>query len=96
MTSKITRINVDISDKTGRDIYMTVSRIRDAPAFVSDILVLQGTYTTKNTQDLRNSSFTKISDVTYPFRARFTFNDGEIAEILLNEKALYDVRVNLN
>ncbi|MEO5985285.1 MAG: hypothetical protein ABIP80_07235 [Ferruginibacter sp.] len=95
MTSRVSKINCRLSDKHGEDINFNVSAITSGVFTISDISIITGTYYRKNLQSLTNSSVTRIQQVTFPFRAIFTFNNGETTEIIFNEKGDYDVDVQL-
>jgi hypothetical protein len=95
MTGKVNRVNVRLSDKKGDNIFITISKIGDAIISVSDIVPLNGEFYRHNTQIMTNMSVTKIQQVTFPFRAIFTFNNGENMEIIFNEKGNYDVEVQV-
>jgi len=95
MSSRISKINCRLSDNQGKDIIINVSSITSGVFTISDINVINGTFYQNNTQTLTNASVLRIQQVTFPFRAIFTFNTGETAEILFNEKGNYDVDVQL-
>jgi hypothetical protein len=93
MTSRITRVNCQISDKNGNDITFTISKIGNGITRIRDIIPLTGTYYNKNAQVMSNASVTRIKQVTFPFKAIFALDNGETVEILFNEKADYEVNI---
>lgn len=95
MSSRINKVNCRISNKGGQDININVSKISAGLATVNDIAIINGTFYRHNTQAMTNMTLTRIQQVTFPFRAIFTFNTGEITEIIFNENGDYDVEIQL-
>ena len=94
-TSKVNKINCRITEKGRDNIIFTVSRLTDVPVAVSDIQVIKGTFYNNNTQKMGNQSMTTLNRVTFPFQAIITYTSGDRTEILFNEKADYDVTVDV-
>jgi hypothetical protein len=99
MSSRINRVNCTLIDKRGSDITITVHQMTSSAnrawlAAVNGINVLKGNFYAQNTQRLTNSTVTKISNVTFPFRANFSIS-SETTDILFNEKGSYDVYVDI-
>ena len=94
-SSGISRVNCTIADKKGRGIELNVSRTGGGAMPISDIQILSGTYLYKNTIITSIASITKLGQVAFPFRAIFTFNNGATIEIIFNEKAKYDVNIEV-
>jgi hypothetical protein len=44
---------------------------------------------------MSNVTVTRIKDVTFPFSAIFTLSTGDTVQILFNEKADYDVEIQV-
>lgn len=101
-TSKINKVDCRMTDAKGEDIFITfhqnVAResISSSPQVpvVSNISTILGTFYSKNSQVLTNSSITRIQQVTFPFRVILFFSNGENTEILFNEKGNYDVYID--
>lgn len=94
-SSRVTKVDCNISDKKGEDIIITVHQLRSGGASITNITTITGTFYTKNTQGMTNATLTRIQQVTFPFRAIFTISNGESAEILFNEKGGYDVYIDV-
>ena len=60
---------------------------------ISSIEVLAGQYISQNSSSTNNSTYVQVQQIIFPFRARFVFSNGEMAEISFNEKANYDVSI---
>jgi hypothetical protein len=58
--------------------------------------VLLGTFETKNTQNMSNSSLTRYQQVRFPFKVRITFAGNQTADFEFHEPGDYDVSVNLS
>ncbi len=103
-TSRITKVDCRITDLKGEDIIITyhqsvvsssMTTATQLPV-ISSISNLLGSFYTKNSQVLTNSSITRIQQVIFPYRAIFFLSNGENAEILFNEKGNYDVYIESN
>ncbi|MEO6489879.1 MAG: hypothetical protein ABIO04_08080 [Ferruginibacter sp.] len=99
-SSRIIKINCSLVSKRGEDINITMHQLSNpsrglTELRVSNIIVLAGSYFSKTDQSMYNSSTTRFKQVVFPFRAIFTLNNGEIAEILFNEKGNYEVYVDM-
>jgi hypothetical protein len=94
-SSRVTKVDCNISDKKGEDILITVHQLRSGGASITNITTISGTFYTKNTQGMTNATLTRVQQVTFPFRAIFTISNGESAEILFNEKGGYDVYIDV-
>lgn len=95
MTSRVSKVNCRISDKQGHDININITKIGGGIVAISDIVVLNGTFYKQHSQSMTHMSVTRVQQVTFPFRAIFTFATGETTEILFNEKGDYDVDVEV-
>ena len=94
-TTRVLKVDCSLTDKKGEDIFITVHQLKSGGAIISNVSTITGTYYTKNNQVLTNTTLTKVQQVTFPFRAIFSFSNGESVEILFNEKGNYDVYVDL-
>jgi hypothetical protein len=100
MSSRVNRVNCSVVDKKGKDITITVHSLFDNTPnnagylAISSVSVFQGRYYSMETQKLTNRNVTRMLDVVFPFRAKFTVGAGE-TEILFNEKAAYDVNIDV-
>lgn len=94
-TGKVTRVNCRISNKKGDDITFNVNKISEGLVSISDVYVLSGTYYNKNAQRMGNISVLTLKQVTFPFNAIFTLENGETVQILFNEKADYEVEIQV-
>lgn len=91
--SRISKVDCRLSEKGGEEIQFRISVVGGGPASLTQIVPTAGTYLKQNTQMMNSMSITRIQQVVYPFRAIFTFSNGDNIEILFNEKANYDVDV---
>ena len=100
-SSKVNRAEVSISNK-GKNVEgsvtLTASQLSGADGntghvipTVTDISIIAGQYLSKSSNSLSNSSVLKIRQLIFPFRARFTFSNGEMVDITFNEQADYEV-----
>lgn len=94
-TSRVNKVNCYLLDNKGEDITITVRKVTGGLQVISNITTVTGTFYSQNTQELTNTSVTKIQDVTFPFRAIFTLSSGDNVEILFNEKGDYDVTIDV-
>lgn len=102
-TSHISKVDCHYIDGKTRNITIEVHMVSNSNninnigsiAAISDIATITGTFYTRQTQIMANRSITYIKDVTYPFRALFTLNTGDIAEVIFNETGEYSVAINL-
>jgi len=103
-SGRVNKVECSLTDKKGQDIFITIHRKSGGGAVqtgstatpvVNDVQHVSGTFYTRSNQVMTNSSMTRIQQVVFPFRAIFTFSNGESAEILFNEKGNYDVYVDL-
>lgn len=94
-TSRVNKVEVQVVQrkKTGGTINITSNSQTGIGPIVTDIVVLGGQYVNKNIQSMANSGIARISQLIFPFRARFNFSNGEMAEILFNEEADYEVTI---
>jgi len=95
MSGRVSKINCRIADKKGVDINVNVTRTTGGVASIIDIIIVQGTFYKHNTQIMTNMSYTRIQEVTFPLKVIFTFSTGETSEIIFNEKAQYDVDIQI-
>ncbi len=95
MTDRIVKVNCRLTDKQGEDILINASALMGGVVTINEINTLTGTYYKHNTQIMTNMTMIRIQKVTFPFRAIFTFNNGETTEIIFNEKGNYNVDVQL-
>ncbi|MEO6583742.1 MAG: hypothetical protein ABIO05_05425 [Ferruginibacter sp.] len=94
-TTKVSRINCRLSDAKGKNLSFNVSKLGEGLVAVGDIVVITGRYYNRNTQNMTNLSVTRLTDVTFPFRAIFNFTNGENAEIIFYQAGDYDIEVQL-
>jgi hypothetical protein len=94
-TGKVNKVDVQVIQgrKSGGSINITsTSQIGVGPV-LTEITVLGGQYINKNVQSMANSGIARITQIIFPFRARFNFNNGEMVEILFNEDVDYEVTI---
>jgi hypothetical protein len=103
-TGGIMKVDCSLSDNTGNDINLTLHQLKNSSnsimstaiiPFINDIVYLNGTFYSRNTQVLTNSSVTRIRQVTFPFEAILYVNNGEYTQILFNERGNYDVTIEM-
>jgi hypothetical protein len=99
-TTRITKVDCNLVNEKGEDISITLHRLggtssNNAVPYITSISSLQGTFYTKNNQELSNVSITKVIGVTFPFKAVFYLSNDENIEILFNSKGDYDVSVDI-
>jgi len=94
-TSRINKIECRMVDKKTKNITIEVHQTSGSIASITEIISITGTYYSKKNQILTNRSITYINDVTYPFRALFNLNTGDIAEIIFYEPGEYSLAFNL-
>lgn len=103
-SSKVNRAEITISGK-GKNIEgsisITATQLSGADGttghvipVISDITILAGQYLNKASNSLSNSSVLKIKQLIFPFRARFTYSNGEMVDITFNEQADYEVSIS--
>lgn len=103
-TSKVNKVDVQIIQraKGGGSININSSQLTGAAGatpiipLVTDITVLAGQYVNKNIQSMSKSGIARITQLIFPFRARFQFSNGEMVEILFNEDVDYEVTIAFN
>jgi hypothetical protein len=95
-SGRVNKVNCRLAEFGGQDININVSRVTGGIASITDIDVIAGTFYKHNTQTLTKMTYTRMQQVTYPLRVIFNFNSGETAEIIFNEKADYDVEIQLD
>jgi hypothetical protein len=95
-TGKVNKVDVQIIQrrKSGGSINITSTSQLGAGPVLTDIVVLGGQYVNKNVQSMANSGIARITQLIFPFRARFNFSNGEMTEILFNEDADYEVTIS--
>ena len=95
-TSRVNKVDVQVIQRreTGGGINITSNSQTGAGPVLNDIVVLGGQYVNKNVQSMANSGIARITQLIFPFRARFNFSNGEVVEILFNEVADYEVNIN--
>ena len=97
-TSRVGKVEIQLVKRakgTGSINLTSTSQLGAAPV-VTEIMVLGGQYLNKNVQSMGNSGVARITQLIFPFRARFNFSNGEMVEILFNEEVDYEVNVNFN
>ena len=102
-SGRISKVNCRFVDKKTRNITIEVHQLSNGAGVqtqayiptVGDVSVLNGTYYSKNSHTMTNSSVTYLKDVTYPFRAIFTLTTGDATEIIFNEPGEYAVTINI-
>jgi hypothetical protein len=103
-TSGIMKVDCSLTDNTGADINITLHQLKNSSnsimststiPFINDIANLSGTFYSKNSQVLSNSSVTRIRQATFPFEAILYVNNGEYTQILFNVKGNYDVTIDM-
>ncbi len=101
-TSRINKVNCSLSNKKGESLNITVHQMSSSTtlvsngglASISNIVPIIGNFQTKNTQSMSNNSLTRLTQVTFPFRAIF-YIGNENTEILFNEKGDYEVYIDI-
>jgi hypothetical protein len=101
-STRISKIDCRLTDKKGDNIFVTVHQQSSGASLtstsvipsVSQVVPVNGTFYSINTQILTNSGVTRLQSVTFPFRAVFNLTTGDYAEILFNEKGNYDVYID--
>ena len=99
-TTRITKVDCNLVNEKGENISITLHRIGGTSSsntipYITNISTSQGTYYTKNNQELSNISITRVMGVTFPFKAIFYLSNEENIEILFNSKGDYDVSVDI-
>jgi hypothetical protein len=61
---------------------------------ITEISVLAGQYNVKTSSNLTKTSVTRLQQMIFPFRARFTYSNGEFVDITFNEQADYAVDIS--
>ena len=103
MTPRVSKVDCRLVDKKTNNITIEIHQLSSgaslqSPGYIStvgDVSVINGTYYSKNSHTMTNSSVTYLKDVTYPFRAIFTLTTGDMTEIIFNEAGEYAVTINI-
>lgn len=97
-TTKINRVDFSLARNTQQYGVININTYMisgsDAPE-ITDITILAGDYVTKSGSLLGKSAVTRLQQVTFPFRARFRYSNGEMVDISFNEKAEYEISVGI-
>ena len=95
-TSGITKVGCNLTDTNETNITINVHQLRSSfIPIIGDISIVSGTFNSRNTQTLTNSSMTTIRQVTFPFKAIFYMSNGEQTQIVFNTKGNYNVSIEL-
>lgn len=100
-TGRISKVDCRIMSKKGNSITLTTHQVSGSGTVgvggvsISNIVVADGTYYAKYDQNLNNGVSTRLQDVLFPFRAVFYLSNGDQTEVIFNEKADYDVTIEI-
>jgi len=103
-SSKVARVNISIinkGEKTGNINITSSQAVSTAPASsnavptIVEVNVIAGQYISKTSSTITKTSVLRLQQMIFPFRARFIYNTGDVFEAIFNEKADYEVTVNL-
>jgi hypothetical protein len=97
-TSKVNRVDFSLSRNSQKVGIISISTYMisgsEAPA-ITDITILSGDYANKANSAAGKSTLLRLQQITFPFRARFSFSNGEMADITFNEKAEYEINIGI-
>ncbi|RYY71619.1 MAG: hypothetical protein EOO13_02440 [Chitinophagaceae bacterium] len=94
-TGKVDKIDIRMAAKGNAKatINITGGNANAAAPGLSSIVVMAGQYISENTSSTGNSTFIRVQQIIFPFRARFYFNNGEMVDISFYEQADFDVNI---
>ena len=94
-SSLINKVNAMMIRKGNDNITLTIHTVTGGPITLTGINVLTGTYNGKSDQSMGTTAISYLQQVQFPFRASFYFSNGAIADILINEKADWDIEIEM-
>ena len=97
-TTKVNRVDFSLSRNTQKIGVINISTYMisgTAPPEITSITIVSGDYAIKSGSESGKSTLLRLQQVTFPFRARFSFSNGEMADISFNENAEYEVNIGI-
>lgn len=95
MSGRVNKVAIRLVEKGSDEVNFTVTGAVGGMYNITDIVPITGRFYSKSSQQMTNMSTMRMQQVEFPFRAIFTLSNGENFEILLNEKATYDINVDM-
>ncbi len=102
-TSKANRVDISIIKKGGNSGSLTITSSQlsgnNSSSYtvipvITDIAVLAGQYNLTTNNSLQKTAVARVQQMIFPFRARFSFSNGESVDITFNEQADYAIDIS--
>ncbi len=97
-TTRVNRVDFSLTRNTQKigiinlNVYMISG---SAAPEVTNIQIVSGDFVNRSDIASGKSNLVRLQQITFPFRARFSFSNGDMIDVTFNEKAEYEVSIGI-